>query len=164
MQYRNIPDLVIEDAQLMYRNFEGREQQFNREGDRNFCVKLDPETAQRLIDDGWNVRVQAPRDEEEEPQHYIQVAVSFKHVPGIPPMSVYLITSKNKVRLDEDSIVELDCNEIKTADLIIRPYQWEAQGKTGVKAYLKTGYFTIVEDVFAAKYAMEEAPVEIPFD
>lgn len=165
MQYRNIPDLVIEGAEIMFRNFAGREGKFNREGDRNFCVKLDVDLAQKLIEDGWNVRILAPRDEsEEEPIHYLQVAVSYREIPNIPPMSVYMVTRHKKIRLDEDMVEQLDYAELSTIDLIIRPYQWEAQGKTGVKAYLKTGYFTIVEDAFAEKYAMEEAPEEIPFD
>ena len=165
MQYRNIPDLVIEGAEIMFRNFAGREGKFNREGDRNFCVKLDVDLAQKLIEDGWNVRILAPRDEsEEQPIHYLQVAVSYREVPNIQPMSVYMVTRHKKIRLDEDMVEQLDYAELSTIDLIIRPYQWEAQGKTGVKAYLKTGYFTIVEDAFAEKYAMEEAPEEIPFD
>lgn len=164
MQYRNIPDLVIEGAEIMFRNFAGREGKFNREGDRNFCVKLDADLAQKLNDDGWNVRILAPRDESEEPIHYLQVSVSYREIPNIPPMSVYMVTRHKKIRLDEDMVEQLDYAELSTIDLVIRPYQWEAQGKTGVKAYLKTGYFTIVEDAFAEKYAMEEAPEEIPFD
>lgn len=164
MQYRNISDLVIEGAEIMFRNFAGREGKFNREGDRNFCVKLDADLAQKLNEDGWNVRILAPRDESEEPTHYLQVAVSYREVPNIPPMSVYMVTRHKKIRLDEDMVEQLDYAELSTIDLIIRPYQWEAQSKTGVKAYLKTGYFTIVEDAFAEKYAMEEAPEEIPFD
>ena len=151
-------DLVFENARIGFRNFQGKEGKFNPPGRKNFCVFIDDRAfAEKLKADGWNIRELAPRDDQELPQPYMQVAVSFDNFPP----KIVLVTSNNKTQLDEESIGMLDWAEIKNVDLIVKPYNWTVQDRSGVKAYCKIMYVTIVEDAFADKYSEPEEP--IPF-
>lgn len=143
---------MVEDAQIIFRNFAGKESQYNREGDRNFAVILDPDTAQQMAADGWNVKTLNVRDDAEEGTEglpYIQVAVNFKNKPP----KVVMISSNSRTILDADSVDVLDYTDIRTADLIATAYEWAVGGKSGVKAYLKSLFVTIEEDALERKYA-----------
>jgi hypothetical protein len=145
-------NITIENAKLMggsFKNFSGKATKFTPEGVRTFCVALDPELAQEMREEGWNVRQLRPRDEDDAPQDYIQVKVAF----GNKPPKVVLINGKTRSILDEDGIGVLDWAELETVDLILTPYQWDFNGKSGVKAYLKSMYATMAVDELDQKYA-----------
>jgi hypothetical protein len=146
---RNDGTLIMEDARIVFRNFAGAEGMYNREGDRNFCVLLEEDTAQMMLEDGWNIKRLKPREGDEMGTAYIQVSVGFK---GRPPRMV-MITSRGRVDLGEDECILLDWADILKVDLIIRPYHWNVNGRTGVKAYLKSIFVIINEDYLELKYA-----------
>lgn len=141
--------VVMENVRLIFRNFAGKEGMYNREGERNFAVLLDEETAGKMAEDGWNVKALRAREEGEPEQPYLQVSVNFK---GRPPR-VVMITSRGRTTLHEDEVEILDWADIRVADLIVRPYEWAVNGKTGIKAYLQSIFVTIEEDELELKYA-----------
>lgn len=144
-------NIVIENARIAFRNFAGREGQYNRAGDRNFSVILEdhPELVDILKEDDWNVKYLKPREEGDEPTPYLQVSVNFE---GKPPQ-VVMITSRGRTNLGRDEVEMLDWADIRNVDLIVRPYHWNVNGKTGVKAYLQSIFVTIEENALELKYA-----------
>lgn len=151
---RRIGDVKIVGGRMMYRNFSGKAGAYNAEGQRNFCVLLDDELANRMAKDGWNVKYLEPRDETEGPQPYIQVKCRFDNFPP----KVVLVTSRGKSIMNDETISNLDYADIKTTDMVITPYEWDMNGKTGITAYLKTLYVVLEEDEFEAKYFPDTAP------
>ena len=145
-------NIIVEDAVLRFRNFSGKEGKFNPEGRRNFCVLLDHETGTTLKEEGWNIRWLDPKDPDDDPQAYLQVAVAFNEDPNKNPKMV-LISSRGKTMLNEDTIGMLDWAEFERVDITIRPYNWTASGNSGVKAYVKALYATIKEDDLDLRYS-----------
>lgn len=142
-------EFMIEDAKLIFRNFAGKESQFNREGSRNFCVLLPPDVAEDMANDGWNIKTLQAREEGDEDSFYIQVEVGYKNRPP----RVVMITSNARTNLGEDEVEVLDWADVQTVDLIARAYEWTVNGKSGIKAYLKSLFITIEEDALERKYA-----------
>ena len=144
--------LQIDDASIIYRNFAGVGSKFNREGDRNFAVRIpDTELADKLVEEGWNVKIKDPKEEGDLPFMFLPVKIKFNDRGPV----VYLKTGRNMVKLDEESISCLDNIDILGVDLDIRPYDWEVNGKTGRTAYLQAICVTQDIDRFAARYEEE---------
>lgn len=143
-----IEKLKIEDAKLCSKNFSGAKSKYKAAGTRRFSLILDQDIAEKLIDEGWNVSVQPPKEDGDSTRYYLDVAVKFEKYPPV----VKLVTSRGITQLDADTVGQLDQANIINADIVVTPYHWHFNNDEGIKAYLKTGYFTIEEDEFAAKY------------
>lgn len=144
----NVSNISVENARILFRNFSGKEGKFNAAGQRSFCLVLDNDAARDLEEIGWNIKYLRPRDPDDDPQAYLQVKVAYENYPP----KIFLISGGKKTELNEDTVGVLDYAEIENIDLIVRPYSWEVNGKTGIKAYVKNMYVTIVENEFEKKY------------
>lgn len=140
-------EIRIDNARIGLRNFSGAEGKFNPAGNRNFCVFLPTDVAEKLEKDGWNIRWLNSR-EDEAPQALLSVKLNF----GNYPPNIVLIADKKMSKLSEENVNVLDFADLEQVDLILRGHNWEVQGRTGIKAYLKTGYFVLAVDELAKKY------------
>lgn len=154
--------VTFEDAELIFKNFAGREDRFNREGDRNFAIVVPPDVAQQMEQDGWNIKWLEPRDpdEGEEARAIISVAVSYKSRPP----RVTMINSVGRTILSESMLELLDYADIELVDVLIRGYDWDVNGKQGTKAYLQTMFVTVHEDELERKYAIMPSGEGDPFE
>ena len=147
---KEVKTFMIEDAQIIFRNFAGEERQFNTAGDRNFNVVLPPDVAQQMLADGWNVKMRDPYEEGDDPMYHLEVKVSFKYKPP----QITMITSNARTLLTESMVEILDYADIKTVDIFCNGHEWDINGKQGTKAYLKTMFVTIDEDPLQLKYGV----------
>lgn len=144
--------LEIEDARIIYRNFEGVSSKFNREGDRNFAVIVpNDEIKDILVEAGWNVKIKPPRDEDDTPFMFIPVKVKFNNRGP----AAYLRSGETVTRLNEETIGILDEIDIQSVSMDLRPYDWDVNGKTGRTAYLQA--IDVIQNIdrFGDMYAQE---------
>lgn len=147
---RWVEEVTVLGARLMWRNFSGNETRFKKEGVRTFHVVVDEKTGKAMLADGWNMKEMPPREEGDPIRYRVEVEARFNN---FPPHMV-MITHKGRTKLTEDMLPILDWAEFDKVDLILRPRKWQNDaGETRVKAYLKTGFFTIREDELELMYA-----------
>lgn len=158
---RNIVE--INDAKIIFRNFEGRADKFNHAGNRNFAVVIpNRELAEELMNDtneygvGWNVKIREAGDDYEDDFRYLPVKVKFNNRGP----AVYLESNGRRNKLNEDTILLLDNVDIESVDLDIRPYDDIINGKPFRTAYLQAILVRQNVDRFASRFADEECPEE----
>ena len=128
---------VIEHVEIgrgTYRNFSGNKTDYNKAGSRTFSIFLPQDIAEYLTEQGWYVKTKPPKSEEYDIRYQMDIAVGFDKWP---PMITLISADGSRSFLNEDNVSILDTADIEDATVEIRPYNWEVNGKTGCKAYLK---------------------------
>lgn len=145
----NVQRFTVENATLAFRNFEGKQGQYNREGERSFALFLDEGFANELRELGWNVKLLKPREPEDTPQAYLNVKVSMDS--KYPP-KIVMVSNHGKKLMTAADLKILDWARIANADVEVSPYTWNVNGTEGISAYLSTLYVQLEEDPFESKY------------
>ena len=109
-----VDDVLINDAELKYCNFDGRPSLYQKEGVRSFVVVLEPSLASKMSHDGWNVKTLSSK------------------TGTIFILVVYM-----------EAVTELLEVFPESLDLVLYPYSWSRDGKSGIKAFLKASNFTV---------------------
>lgn len=145
--------LEITDARIIFKNFSGAASKYNRAGDRNFAVIIpNQDICNELIDAGWGVKINPPREEYDEPFMFLPVKVKFDNRGP----SIYVRSGAGvPTRLNEETVGMLDEIDISSVSMDLNPYDWEVNGKTGRSAYLAAMEVIQNVDRFGAKYAEE---------
>lgn len=155
---RELPLLNIEDAEFVYRtNFSGEARPpYDEEGDRYFNVKVDPQIANALEQDGWKIKWTKPGQNaspeviaEFTPEPYVVVAIGFK----FRPPTIFLIRNDKPTVITEKLVGTLDSAEFEKIDLVIRARYWEGPAGSGYKAWLAEFYGHVKTSELGAKYA-----------
>lgn len=157
---KNIEPLILKDMSIPYntecwtpRNFRGLEiGQYNREGDRNFCIFLDPAKVdvEKLMEEGWNIKKnENPCDLQAEPTYLLRVKVKYhpeeSELARLNP-KIMMVSSHGEMMMDEQNVGDLDTAQIVKANLTIRGRWSESRTYTGVTAYLSKMVVRVFED------------------
>lgn len=142
-----------------WRNFKGQATQFNAAGNRSFNVAInDISLVQTLRERGFNVKEYVSKDNpDNEPLRYLQIKLKFNAYG--PDVVQYVQGNSTGIKLDEDTIGELDDAEIVDCAIKIRPYDWTMKtGNKGTTAYLSELLVQVSPNRFAERF---ENPLNI---
>lgn len=142
--------VTIRDAIIMggiWRNFGGRQTDYNKTGKREVNIQLPEDVAQAFAAEGFNVRER--ETEEGDKTFRVKTVVSF----AIKTPQIFLVSGGTKTLLSEELLGILDDADIVKADVTLKPSFWDFNGRTGWTLYIEKAYFTIVQDELDELYA-----------
>nr|DAS71914.1 MAG TPA: hypothetical protein [Caudoviricetes sp.] len=168
--------LILEDVEFAFKpNFAGREERYNRAGDRYFNVVVSEEDAQILAEQyGVNVKLWEPKPRDDEmakkmaenpdmyqPFYYFKVKVYTKF--AIPSIALIYdndgevcdvddpVCAQNRQFLTEDQFQLIDEMEMQCVDMTIRRREPSDEG-TYARLDLKNAYIHVAPNPLERKY------------
>ena len=166
--------IILEEVEFLFaRNFSGRQEKYNRAGDRYFNVKVEPEDVELLQQYGVNVKLYEPKNITDEmaekmaenpdmfaPSYFFKVRVYTQF--GLP--SIAIIYDNGETPIDEDiaptdrmylndesQLAMLDDMEIALCDMTIARRDPSPDGQYA-RLNLKNAYIRVVDNPLRRKY------------
>lgn len=159
-RYSERPSITFRDVQTIFRtNFRGEPSQYNKDGRKEFNVVVETEElANQLIADGWNVKHTKVQEEGDEPTYYLPVTVAYENFPP----EIYMIDelTKRRTLLDDATVGLLDTADITKINLEVSGYNWNVNGRSGIKAYVRRLNAFVRPNPFADDFEEEEVPFQ----
>lgn len=98
--------VTVEGCRLLWPHLSGKAGRFNREGERGFTIVFDDaDEVQKLIDEGYNVNIKAPREPGDEP--FMKMTIKMAYTPKYRPQVWLNVNGQRKV-LDENTCEAID--------------------------------------------------------
>lgn len=148
--------LIMEGANIMFRNFAGRPTPFDPVGGkRRFCIPLLDNEAEMLAAAGCTIKYLKPTSPEAQPLPYVSVIVNYGPFPPRIWSVMNVNGKRNVTALTPDTVSLLDHANVQNCDIIISmsPNKYK-QGQ--ICLYVDQLYAVIQNDYFAEKYAIED--------
>ena len=166
--------IILEEVEFLFaRNFSGRQEKYNRAGDRYFNVKVEPEDVELLQQYGVNVKLYEPKNITDEmaekmaenpdmfaPSYFFKVRVYTQF--GLP--SIAIIYDNGETPIDEDiaptdrmylndesQLAMLDDMEIALCDMTIARRDPSPDGQYA-RLNLKNAYIRVVDNPLRRKH------------
>ena len=168
--------IIVRNAKLDYLNFAGKANNYNAEGNRNFCIIFDDlDLVQKMIDDHWNMKPYKPSIDEdtgEATEYYTQVNVAYGSEWYDDPVIKFVTDGGRKqTEIFEESVSEIDRLDFSRIDVVIRLNR-SINKKTKLpqtKGYLQRLYAWLDEDELQMEYdnmmyGDAEPTEDLPFD
>lgn len=163
--YGEIENIVITNGKFFSRNFGG--EKFGPGGMPGFCVRIeDPEFANQLEDEGWNIKFWQSSTDPDDSFYYLPVNVSYRYEQYNP--RIVRIMDGKKELMNAQNIKELDGyrrDQFKKINMTIRP-RIKSDG-SGLTAYLKAMTVEVNEDRDEYEKEYDNLPWttdDLPFD
>ena len=146
--------VTFKDVELRWKNFSGKSDDFNPQGKRFFHIVLNEEMANELrnvelttksgkIVHGANVKTHIPKTGEGDPMYTLKILIG-----DFFPEEVIRVTPESRMKLNEDTIGNLDREYIEKAKVMVTLSPYERPGNTGITAYCRKLAVWIKEDNF----------------
>lgn len=147
-------DVTFKDVELRWKNFSGKADDFNAEGNRYFNIVLNKEWADYLNEvelttksgrtvKGANVKTRVPQGGEGDPLYTLRVKFG-----AYPPEEMWRVTSRGKMKLSMENVGNLDREYIEKAKVMVTLSPYERPGNVGITAYCKKLIVWVREDGF----------------